>query len=82
MAKQSFENAGYAVQTVRMATPPFAEFITEQDYAQAGTHIDVIAHSEGFEYVSLGPALTGVPQSYAAIPELLSRSGNLFSADT
>lgn len=78
MAKQSFENAGYAVQTVRMATPPFAEFITEQDYAQAGTHIDVIAHSEGFEYVSLGPALTGVPQSYAAIPELLSRSGNLF----
>ena len=78
MARQSFENAGYAVQTVRMATPPFAEFITEQDYAQAGTHIDVIAHSEGFEYVSLGPALTGVPQSYAAIPELLSRSGNLF----
>ncbi|HPX94901.1 MAG TPA: DUF711 family protein [Brevefilum fermentans] len=78
MAKQSFENAGYAVQTVRMATPPFAEFITEQDYAQASTHIDVIAHSEGFEYVSLGPALTGVPQSYAAIPELLSRSGNLF----
>ncbi|MFY9365722.1 MAG: DUF711 family protein [Brevefilum fermentans] len=78
MARQSFENAGYAVQTVRMATPPFAEFITEQDYAQASTHIDVIAHSEGFEYVSLGPALTGVPQSYAAIPELLSRSGNLF----
>ena len=78
MAKQSFENAGHAVQTVRMATPPFAEFITEQDYAQASTHIDVIAHSEGFEYVSLGPALTGVPQSYAAIPELLSRSGNLF----
>ena len=78
MARQSFENAGYAVQTVRMATPPFAEFITEQDYAQASTHIDVIAHSEGFEYVSLGPALTGAPQSYAAIPELLSRSGNLF----
>jgi hypothetical protein len=78
MARQSFENAGYAVQTVRMATPPFAEFIAEQDYAQASTHIDVIAHSEGFEYVSLGPALTGAPQSYAVIPELLSRSGNLF----
>jgi hypothetical protein len=78
MAKQSFENAGYSVQTVRMATPPFPEFLTTQDYAQASSRISVMAHSEGFEYVALGPALTQIPESYQAIPDLLNTSGNLF----
>lgn len=78
MAKQSFENAGYPVQTVRMATPPFPEFLTQQDYAQASARIAIMAHSEGFDYVALGPALTQIPESYQAIPNLLSQSGNLF----
>jgi hypothetical protein len=78
MAKQSFENAGYDVQTIRMATPPFPEFLSEQDYLQASTHIAVMAHSEGFEYVALGPAQTNALSSYTAIPELLRLSGNLF----
>jgi|LSQX01.3.fsa_nt_gb uncharacterized protein (UPF0210 family) len=78
MAKQSFENEGYTVQTIRMATPPFSKFLTKQDYAQASAHIAVMAHSEGFEYVSLGPALTDQLESYAVIPELLGLSGNLF----
>lgn len=78
MAKQTYEQAGYTVQTVRLATPPFPDFLSEQDYAQAAAHIAVMAHSEGFEYTALGPALTSVPESYPAIPDLLSLSGNLF----
>jgi hypothetical protein len=78
MARQSFENAGYTVQTVRMATPPFTMFLSSEDYTQASAHIAVMAHSEGFEYVALGPAQTHILESYQAIPGLLSHSGNLF----
>lgn len=77
-AKHAFETAGYPVQTVRLATPPFPEFLESQDYANAAAQIEILAHSEGFDYVSLGPALPSIPESYQVIPELLSNSGNLF----
>ena len=77
-AKQAFETAGYPVQTLRMATPPFADFLVPQDYTHAAARIEVFAHSEGFEYVALGPALTHKPDSYRNIPELLANSGSLF----
>lgn len=77
-ARHAFDQAGYAVQTVRLATPPFPEFLTQQDYAQAAAQIEVLAHSEGFEYVALGPALKDIPKSYAIIPDLLAHSGDLF----
>ena len=77
-AKQAFESAGYPVQTLRMATPPFADFLVPEDYSQAAARIAVFAHSEGFEYVALGPALPHKPDSYRIIPELLGNSGNLF----
>ena len=78
MAQQAFEDAGYPVQTVRMATPPFPEFLSQQDYQQACAQISVMAHSKGFDYAAMGPALTHVPESYEAIPELLTQSENLF----
>jgi uncharacterized protein len=78
MARQSFENAGFSVQTVRMATPPFCDFIPQEDYAKASSQISILAHSEGFEYVALGPALPHHPKSYPAIPNLLANAGNLF----
>jgi uncharacterized protein len=77
-AKQAFETAGYPVQTLRMATPPFADFMVPEDYTHAASQIEVFAHSEGFEYVALGPALPHKPESYEIIPELLANSGNLF----
>lgn len=77
-AKHAFETAGYPVQTIRIATPPFPGFLEPQDYANAASQVEILAHSEGFDYVSLGPALPTSPESYQAIPELLSNSGNLF----
>jgi uncharacterized protein len=77
-AKQAFETAGYPVQTLRMATPSYAEFLVPEDYAHAASQIEVFSHSEGFEYVALGPALPHKPDSYRIIPELLGKSGNLF----
>ncbi len=77
-ARQAYTQGGYPVQTVRLATPPFPEFLSSQDYAQFSSRIEVLAHSEGFDYVALGPALTNIPESYPVIPDLLARSGNLF----
>lgn len=77
-AKEAFANAGYPVQTVRIATPPFSEYLTREDYANAITRMEVLAHSEGFEYVAMGPAKTSDLKSYEDIPDLLANSGNLF----
>lgn len=77
-ASEAFSKAGFPVQTTRMATPPFISFLSPEDYATAPQKIAFLAHSEGFEYVSLGPALTEHIQSYAEIPRMLARSGNLF----
>lgn len=77
-AKDAFEKTGYTVQTVRLATPPFAEYLTPEDLAAGVTQMEVLAHSEGFEYVSLGPALTDSIDSYLGIPDMLANSGNVF----
>jgi hypothetical protein len=37
-----------------------------------------LAHAEGFEYVSLGPAVPDKLDTYAAIPEMLPKSSNIF----
>jgi uncharacterized protein (UPF0210 family) len=34
----------------------------------------------GFEYVSIGPALPGVPDSFAIIPEVLAAAGSVFAS--
>ena len=77
-ARGAFESAGYPVQTVRLATPPFAEFLPTEGYLEAINLIEVLAHSEGFEYASLGPALPSRPETYRSVPEMLAHSGNLF----
>jgi len=77
-AKDAFEKSGYPVQTVRLATPPFAEFLPKDNYTKAINRMEILAHSEGFDYVSLGSALPDDMDSYAAIPAMLSDSGNSF----
>lgn len=77
-ARETLQNAGYEVQSVRLATPPFPTFLPPKDYAQAVTTLGFLAHSEGFEYVSLGPAAPDKLDTYAAIPQMLPQSSNLF----
>ena len=77
-AKDAYESAGYTVQTIRMATPSFTSYLPEENYAKAVTQIEVSAHGEGFDYVSLGPAIPGKIATYHAIPNMLANSGNVF----
>ena len=77
-AAQTYQSAGYTVQSIRLATPPFVEFLPPENDAAALTEFEILAHSEGFDYVSLGPAVPEKPETYHAIPGLLANSGNVF----
>lgn len=77
-ARQAYISAGFPVQSVRLATPPFPDYLDRIDDSNAAAQIEILSHSEGFDYVALGPALPHLPDSYLGIPELIANSGNLF----
>jgi uncharacterized protein (UPF0210 family) len=80
-ARQLFEEAGYEVQTTRLATVPFPELSNSTipglmiELAQA---METSACKAGFDYVSIGPALPHYPESYSVIPDMLAATQNLF----
>jgi len=80
-ARQRFESAGFAVQTTRLAAPPFprlAPTCCDQSAIQLAQTLEAQAAAEGFDYLSLGPALPEYPQSYALIPEMIAATRQVF----
>ena len=77
-AAHAYQLNGYTVQSIRLATPPFVEFLPPEQYTTTLTQIEFLAHSEGFDYISLGPAIPEKPESYHTIPNMLANSSNLF----
>ena len=81
VAQRRYEDAGYEVQTTRLATTPFAknlEVLTVDaavDYAKNMQHQ---AQAHGFAYLSLGPALASHPESYDLILPMLSATNSVF----
>lgn len=82
-ARPAFEQAGYPVQSTRLATLSFARRVPSLDpgevveFAQA---LEATARSHGFEYVSVGPALPQLPASYLVIPHILASTQNVFAS--
>jgi len=76
-----FNQAGFEVQTTRLATVPFPHCFLS---LEPDTLIPQVQEWEqeaslnGFSYLSLGPALPEFPQSYAVIPALLAATRNIF----
>jgi uncharacterized protein (UPF0210 family) len=83
VARLAFEAAGFEVQTVRLAVPPFPELLPDSqtdtviDYAR---QLETTAASLGFNYVSMGPALIDTPESFAVIPEVIAATEILFTS--
>ncbi|MEJ2352015.1 MAG: DUF711 family protein [Anaerolineales bacterium] len=73
-ARPAYQSAGYTVQTSRLASTPFVHLLNQLDvdaavqFAQAA---EESATANGFEYLSLGPALPESPGSYEVIPDIL-----------
>jgi uncharacterized protein len=80
-ARQAYESDGFIVQTVRLATSPFAGWLPSlapESAVSLVRELEQAARSSGFEYLSLGPALPGELPSYQLIPDLLAATHNVF----
>lgn len=74
-ARPRFEAAGYPVQTVRLATTPFPNWLPSLDPEQVIRliqELEATVQALGYEYLSLGPADPEHPRSYLLIPEILA----------
>lgn len=80
-AKPAFEKAGYEVETTRMATNPFPQFWQTgllPDLIQFAQAVEQVVQSQGYDFVSIGPALLEKPESYAAVPDVLAATRSVF----
>ena len=82
-ARPAFERAGVDVQTVRLATPPFPSVLPDCRSATVVAFAQALEDALiplGFEYIAIGPALPDDLQSYAAIPEVVAGTENIFAS--
>jgi len=77
-ARRLYSEAGYEVESLRLATPPFADFIGPDNFQEAALTLAIEAHAEGFDYVSLGPVPSDRPELLELIPSTLAQSQNVF----
>jgi uncharacterized protein len=79
--RDAFEQAGFDVQTARLATTPFpqyAAFKTAEGLMEQAQRLEADAINHGFDYVSMGPAVLDSPESYQAIPDALAATNSVF----
>ena len=82
-ARPAFMAAGYEVQTTRLATIPFPNLLPSLDTSSAvelALSMENMAKSQGYDYVSLGPALPEFSDSYKIISPVLSATSDIFLA--
>ena len=80
-ARPAFESAGYEVQTARLATVPFPYLAADLDnrgIIDLACALEQAAREQGYDYISLGPALPDAPERYAIIPDLLAATQAAF----
>lgn len=81
LGKDMFQQAGYEVQTTRLATPPFSLMLARREadaviaWAQ---ELEQNAAAHGFNYIALGPAVLERPNSYALIPQIIANTETVF----
>ena len=76
-ARKLFQDNGFEVQSLRLATPPFEQFIAPVDLAMAAQSYAIEAHADGFEYISLGP-VSASSKAWEVIPQALAQSDRIF----
>jgi uncharacterized protein (UPF0210 family) len=77
--KSLFEHAGFEVQTVRMASQPWEEYITlKKDVMKTIMDFDQFCVDNGVEYMNVGTTVT--PNNIAKIYEIIANSTHLFSS--
>lgn len=80
-AKKAFEEAGYEIQTTRIASVPFTRLLGPDSIGlttRFAQRLSKAIAENGIDYASLGPALPDVPESYEMIPDAIGASKNVF----
>jgi uncharacterized protein (UPF0210 family) len=80
-AKAVYTGAGYEVQTVRLATTPFPQWIkplSQSQAVEAAVGAEAMAAKHGFAYIALGPALPELSETYSFIPHMLAATKTVF----
>lgn len=85
-ARSSLSEAGFEVQTVRLATPPFLDVIGDPDTAvllEFARTLEDIATRHAIDYVSIGPVVATTPLalllSIRALPQVIVETERVFS---
>ena len=76
-----FEEAGYEVQTTRLASYPFSTILGPDSIGLAprmAQKLGNLIQAAGIDYAALGPATPEVPESYEMIPDSIAASKNVF----
>jgi len=81
LAQPAFVEAGYEVQSSRLATVPFPNLLPDSkpgELTRLAQQLEVAAGELGYAYISMGPALPSMFESYPTIPEALAATQNTF----
>ncbi|RME73627.1 MAG: DUF711 family protein [Chloroflexi bacterium] len=85
-ARQRFSSAGFEVQTVRLATPPFMDVVGSPEPAglvSFARQLEAAAGEAGIDYVSIGPVMADTPRAslapIRALPKIIAATENIFS---
>ena len=79
-AKSAYQDAGYEIQTTRLATPSFTKILAGDVGKTPALAFQLASAMETMDagYASLGPALPELPESYAILPEAIAVNKNIF----
>lgn len=80
-ARAIFEEAGYEVQTTRLASSSFAEALGPDAITlipRMAGRLSTAIQNAGIDYASVGSAVREIPESYEMIPDALTASKNIF----
>ncbi len=82
-ARQAVQSAGYEVQTTRLASVPFPWLLPACDPVETlvfAQTLEKAARAQGYDYVSIGPALPEYAASYPLLPDIFAATENVFAA--
>jgi uncharacterized protein (UPF0210 family) len=79
--RETFQQAGYEVQTMRLATPPPSEIsapVPPQERPAFASDLEAQCFVHGIDYANIGPALPEEPEGFEMVPEILDAAEIVF----
>jgi uncharacterized protein (UPF0210 family) len=81
--RQALNEAGYEVQTLRLATPPPSEMdrpVPPSQRPRLAGQLEAECFVHGIDYIAMGPSVAGELDGIEVIPEILARTENVFAS--